>query len=120
MFYPPIRRPIGSDSTSSTGSLNTQERVRRAQEELDLLRGDIERLLMITEAMWSILKDQYGYQDEELVRRVTEIDKRDGRLDGRVAPAPPPVCPSCHRTLARNRTYCIYCGQAVARDPFER
>jgi hypothetical protein len=93
---------------------------RAAQTEIELMRCDIERLLMIAEALWGILKEQHGYPEAELVNRVMEIDRRDGKLDGRVAAAPPPSCPKCGRTLERKRAVCIYCGQLIARDPFER
>ena len=83
-------------------------------------RADIERLLMITEALWQILKEQHGYTDAELFRRVTEIDLRDGRADGRVAPSPPRKCPHCDRVMVKNRPLCIFCGKPSMVDPFER
>lgn len=83
-------------------------------------RHDIERLLMITEALWSVLKEQHGYTDEELFRRVSEIDLRDGRLDGRVAPGPPSACPHCGRIMNRGRPICIFCGRASVANPFDR
>ncbi len=76
---------------------------------------------MITEALWSILKEQHGYSDEELVKRVSEIDMRDGALDGRVATEESRVCPECNRShIARNRPRCLYCGARITNDPFER
>jgi ribosomal protein S27AE len=91
-----------------------------AQAEVDLMRNDIERLLMITEALWGILKEKHGYSDEELFRRVTEIDMQDGRLDGRVAPSPPRKCPKCGRVMAKHRPACLFCGAPSFTDPFER
>jgi len=81
---------------------------------------DIEKLFMITESLWSILKEHHGYTDDELIRRIHEIDMRDGRLDGKVAKQPNPPCPQCGRTLMNKHSVCLYCGTAVARDPFER
>ncbi len=108
------------DLGAYTAATEAASKARSAQTEVELMRCDIERLLMITEALWGMLKEQHGYQDAELVNRVMEIDRRDGKLDGRVAPAPPPACPKCGRTLERKRAVCIYCGQLIARDPFER
>jgi hypothetical protein len=93
---------------------------RSVRTDIGFLRTDIERLLMITEALWGILKEKHGYTDEDLVSRITEIDRRDGKEDGRVAQSPPGTCPRCNRTLERKRAYCLYCGQAIAWDPFER
>jgi hypothetical protein len=91
-----------------------------ARMDVDLLRSDVERLLMITEALWMILKEQHGFDDNALVKRIVEIDMRDGKLDGRVAPTPPQKCPKCNRTLFKNRSRCIYCGEYVVMNPFER
>lgn len=117
MFYrmgtptPPI---LGSEAAAA------QSTAQRAATEVEMLRYEIERLLMITEALWGILKEKHGYDDMELINRVMDIDRRDGALDGRVAASPPGSCPKCGRTLERRRPFCLYCGQAIARDPFER
>ena len=92
-----------------------------AQQDIRFLRSNIDRLLMITEALWGILKEQHGYSDEELVKRVSEIDMRDGALDGRVVTGESPVCPECNRShIARNRAFCLYCGARITNDPFDR
>ena len=75
---------------------------------------------MITEAMWTILKEQLGYEDEELMRRIEEIDMRDGVVDGKVKNTPNPPCPECGRTLIGKRPKCLYCGVEVKREIFER
>ena len=93
---------------------------REAKSEVEFLKFDVERLLMITEALWGILKEKHGYDDDELIRRIEEIDLRDDRLDGRVAPTAPPPCPKCNHPLTRKRVFCVYCGTVVSRDPFER
>jgi hypothetical protein len=92
----------------------------QSRTEVQLLRQDVERLLMICEALWGVLKEQHGWTDQELVRRIQEIDLADGQLDGKVAPQPPAVCPQCSRTLNRRRSTCLYCGTEVEGDPFER
>ena len=48
------------------------------------------------------------------------IDLKDGKLDGRVAPTPPVPCPKCQRVLAKNRARCLFCGEPIAADPFQR
>ena len=92
----------------------------REKIEFQSLKAEIERLLMISEALWDILAEKFGLPEEELLKRIHEIDRRDGKLDGRVAPEPPTLCPKCNRPLEKKRPYCMYCGQPVARDPFER
>lgn len=118
MFHPSYRPNV--DVTAHMAASHAEARAREVKTDIEIIRCDIERLLMITEAMWQIMKERFGYQDEELANRVVEIDRRDGKLDGRVAPGPPPACPNCGRTLERKRAVCLYCGQLIARDPFER
>ncbi len=117
MFY---RTNMSSDSVPDFNAQADTSQSRALRTDLDFLRTDIERLLMITEALWGILKEKHGYTDEELTNRITEIDRRDGAVDGRVAQSPPGSGPRCNRTLERKRPYCLYCGQAIAWDPFER
>jgi hypothetical protein len=92
----------------------------RAQNEI--IQCDVEKLFMLTEALWTILKEKHGYTDAELVQRVQEIDLRDGKLDGKVAKVNPD-CPKCSRKLMGKRPVCLYCGAEVARvdlQPFSR
>lgn len=92
----------------------------RAQNEF--IQCDVEKLFMLTEALWTILKEKHGCTDAELVQRVQEIDLRDGKLDGKVAKVNPD-CPKCGRKLMGKRPVCLYCGAEVARvdlQPFSR
>lgn len=110
-YFPPVREPAdpGLDET-----------VQHAAEEVAANRGDIERLLQITEALWHIVKEKLSCDDDELVRRVLEIDARDGSIDGKVAPKPPANCPSCNRPLMKHRRHCLYCGEPAPVDLFSR
>ena len=92
---------------------NARAEAREAKTETELLRHDVDRLLMITEALWTFLKKEHGYSDEELANAVKEIDLRDGLLDGRAEQARPSPCPSCGRINSARRSLCIYCGQPL-------
>ena len=48
------------------------------------------------------------------------IDLEDGKLDQRKAKTPPKPCPKCGRTLNKQRTKCMYCGELIVVNPFER
>lgn len=95
-----------------------------ARRQGELLQCDVEKLFMLTEALWTILKEKHGYTDAELVRRVNEIDLRDGRLDGKVANATAaPDCTHCGRKIIGNRPVCLYCGAEASpteAEPFSR
>ena len=106
MFHPPSH-VVGSSVKSESS-------------EIQYLKSDIERLLMITEALWELLKEQHGYSDIDLLKKVTDIDMRDGRLDGKVAKDGPKVCPHCNRATTKSAPVCIYCGKPVITDVFDR
>jgi hypothetical protein len=105
-----------SEAIASSASSSSE----RTRAEVHLLESEVERLLMITEALWSILQEKFGYDDQELVRRMVMIDMRDGKLDGKVAATAPGTCPKCNRTLFKHRPRCLYCGEPVAPHPFDR
>jgi hypothetical protein len=88
--------------------------------EVGQLRADIERLYFISEALWRILKAKDGLEDNEIIRQIAMIDMEDGKLDGRKAKTPPQPCPKCGRMLGKQRVKCMFCGELIAVNPFER
>jgi hypothetical protein len=96
-------------------------RTRTPETQIADLQFEVERLLMVTEALWDIIRERHGMGEEELAARVNAIDMEDGRLDGRVTNIDPPQhCPQCNRVLSKHRPRCIYCGEPVGLDPFVR
>ncbi len=95
---------------------------RRTADSSDLvqLKADIARLYFITEALWRILREKHGLDEQEIIRQITAIDMEDGKLDGQKATTPPKPCPKCGRILARQRAKCMFCGEFIAHDPFDR
>ena len=103
----------------------TGEMASRAASEVRIknesMQFDIEKLFMITEALWEILKQQHGYTDDQLVEMIQEVDLRDGKLDGKVAKSGErPIYHAWGRTLIRNQISCLYCGADAPQQPFER
>ncbi len=84
------------------------------------LQAEVERLYFITEALWRILKEKHCLDENELVKQITLIDIEDGRLDGRKPKTPPQPCPKCNRTVGRQRVKCLFCGEPIAQNPFDR
>jgi hypothetical protein len=115
MYFNPSSSPflIGKDVRGELRAVETKAEVER-------LRIDVERLFMISEALWRLLKEKHGYSDEQFEDLVTQIDMEDGRLDGRVAPTEKPNCPKCDAKLSGGRPVCIFCGTQIIQDPFQR
>ena len=74
------------------------------------VRAQLDRMQMICEAMWQILKESAGSDDEKLLKLVEQIDLRDGKLDGRSAPASA-SCSACGRMVSVRTGVCLFCGE---------
>jgi hypothetical protein len=93
---------------------------RTLEREVTQLQADVERLLLISEGLWRILRDRFEMSDEDLVREIAKIDLEDGLADYRKKPTKPRQCPKCQRVLSKRRAVCSMCGEPVAMEPFER
>jgi hypothetical protein len=119
MLFRPVTGMF-SDVSARYDRAEAAEIARGARTEVEWLRMDVERLLIISEALWTMVKESQGYADEELANRMAQIDMKDGVLDGKVAKEPPATCPHCKRTLYKHRPWCLYCGGQVLQAPFAR
>ena len=123
MFYPGLSSGLGAYNAAKNAADTANSAAadaRQAQTSTELMRHDIDRLLMVTEALWLFIKTQHNYTDEDLGKVINEIDMRDGVLDGKSARSAPVTCPACGRANSGKRPLCIYCGKPVPMDPFAR
>jgi len=75
------------------------------------LERDHERLKLVTMALWEILSEKLNVSEEELRRKVTELDLLDDRRDGRLKIKQPPTrCGACDRPMLNSAVACVYCG----------
>ena len=75
------------------------------------MRQDIEKLYMLVEALWCIVKETSGLGDSDLIELVEQIDLQDGKLDGRnLANVGIRKCPNCGKTILKGQSKCTYCG----------
>ncbi len=86
----------------------------RAGSELERLRIDLDRLSLVCRAMYSLLQESAGLTEQDLLRRVDEIDGQDGQLNGRVRAAVQP-CPECGRACGARQRHCLYCQHPLER-----
>jgi hypothetical protein len=100
--------PSGGGGTAS---------VDRARAKADNVEMRLARALLTMEAMWTLLRDRFGITDEELAARIVELDESDGMLDGKVR-RPPVTCTACARNVPSRFPRCLYCGEAIALNPF--
>ena len=87
-------------------------KARTSATRIDFLEERIDRLALVNEALWRLLKEKVGISDQEMLDRIQEVDLSDGRLDGRVRHASV-TCPKCKRTIGSRHRRCIYCGETT-------
>ncbi len=111
----------GHDSAAARDARHTANRAssdaRRAQTSTQELEARLERLALMTEALWTIVRNRMDVTDDELAAMAREIDLSDGKLDGRVRRASS-ECRGCGRMVGRRHPRCLYCGAEMERSPF--
>lgn len=86
-----------------------------AAESVRQLQSRIERLSMVCQAMWELLRERAKLTDEDVIKKMQQIDLRDGVADGKMT-RQTLVCPECGRNVSSRREQCLYCGTWLAKD----
>lgn len=76
---------------------------------IEALEGNVDRLTLITQALWEVLQTKVGVEEAELVSLIEEIDLRDGKLDGKITKVPQ-KCEKCNQSVSVKTNMCFYCG----------
>jgi uncharacterized protein with PIN domain len=109
----------GAAQSALQDAHSAERKAEKAMTEMEFMKRDIDRLLMLCEALWTLLQRAHGYSDEDLKKVIAEMDRRDGQLDAR-ADRKVARCPSCNRPVSARQPKCIYCGQGLEHEPFGR
>lgn len=104
-----------ADMSEGAGKRSTQKT--GVEHELEVLRGNLAKALMINEALWELMREKLGVSQDEFFKKLYEIDMRDGKLDGQNQ-ARIVQCPSCKRNNAGRHAACIYCGTVLNESVF--
>ena len=98
---------------------HTRDVARESAMSSDKTRKNTERLYLVVQALWELLKDKAGLTDADLDAKVQEIDMRDGRLDGQDSTQTDPLtCRQCGRTILSGQAQCSWCGTQAEGGPF--
>lgn len=81
----------------------------RAERDVRRLEERIETMHLVMMSMWAIMQQKLGVTDEDLADMVRELDLRDGKLDGKMAPRVA-KCAACGRVMSERHARCMYCG----------
>ncbi len=106
---------------SSESNLFTNYSNRNSETKADVreLEFQVNKLELVTEALWRLLKQHTELTETDLIEMVSEIDLEDGRFDGKKAKKSYTDCPKCKRRISKDHPKCFYCGEVILRQPFE-
>lgn len=80
--------------------------------ELVHLHTQVDRLHLMQLAMIELVLERMNVSEAQFLAKVEELDRRDGRPDGRLTLSPA-GCPRCDRLNHAQRTACVYCGERL-------
>jgi hypothetical protein len=81
-----------------------------ALDEIAQLQQRVDRLSLLCQAMFEEMEKSAGLSEARLKERMLEIDLRDGKRDGRLAPSSGGKCPDCGHIITKIRSNCFWCG----------
>ncbi|MDQ2085628.1 hypothetical protein RBH29_04160 [Herbivorax sp. ANBcel31] len=85
--------------------------------EIDKLKKRIDKLSMITEGLWLIVRDELKLSDEKLKEKIKN-DLVDDSLEGSIYSKAAKACKNCGNPLQADKSVCIYCGKEAGDDVF--
>lgn len=104
----------GRINRAANAADRAESKANRYADDIRSLVRRMDRLTLACQAMWEILRDERGISDEEIERKMGEIDGRDGSVDGKMG-TPALACPSCQRPTSSKRPHCMICGAEVTK-----
>lgn len=72
------------------------------------LERKIDRLALLSQAIWSLIREKTSLTDAELMDEIKRIDMLDGCLDGKVSETK--KCIKCGTVLTSSADNCYSCG----------
>ena len=102
---------LAQNLAALTNSQNARDIAHESAISADKAQKNTERLYMVVQAMWELLREKVGMTDADLEAKIHEIDLRDGRLDGKDASQTAThACRQCGRTILSGQSVCSWCG----------
>lgn len=101
--------------------VDTDRRVTNATDKLRDMEQRYERMSLVTNALWQLLKSHTGLTDADLKKYIEKIDLADGVRDGKITRNKGAMdCPHCSRRILKSATVCAWCGNKLGSgDPFQ-
>jgi hypothetical protein len=107
----------GVDVATASRARSAETVSLEVKEEIRELRHQVERLTLLNQAMWELIRGKAGLTDADLERMAREIDLRDGQEDGKMGGGAV-KCPTCNRVSNAKHYKCLYCGELFEKPVF--
>ena len=106
-----LRSGMASRQAANAGAdaVKAKSAAERAAWDVRELEDRIDKLTLACMAMWSLLQECTDLTEKDLIKKVEEIDLRDGVKDGKVTKTVA-RCPKCERVMSPKHKRCLYCG----------
>lgn len=99
------------DGISTSSKMNASAAAREVTVELN---QRMNKLLLTNVALMELLIEKTGITEDDIAKKISEIDLRDGKEDGKLnerATLPPAKdCPECDAKICRDFNRCLFCG----------
>ena len=106
-----------NEGLASQAASRAESKTNSLEMEVKNLQADLSRTLMICETLWELLKEKTALTEEDLHRKLYEVDMRDGILDGNNK-RKAAKCPECRHMVSARHAACIYCGTVIDKSVF--
>jgi hypothetical protein len=107
----------GQIAEANAKAAQASDRAKQLERDVDDLKRRADALTIANQALWEILRARLALDDQTVLRKMQEIDLRDGQGDGKISPRPV-VCPRCSRNSNSKRRACLYCGASLPAGNF--
>jgi hypothetical protein len=110
--------PTGT-AAAQRAAESAESKVEHCARAIEALQRRADRLSLACQAMWELIRERSDLTEEDIEKKILEIDGRDGSVDGRIGTGVVD-CPSCGRKTSSKRDSCVMCGAPIKRQyPFE-
>jgi hypothetical protein len=92
---------------TSSEATDAKYAARNASISIKELQDKVDYMSVVVTAMCELLEN-VGFTEETLLKKIQEVDMRDGRMDGKYQQTK--KCSECGRIMAERHLTCIYCG----------
>ncbi len=100
-----------TDKRVSANESNAEFRHRHNRDDIDQMDARVDRLALITEAVWQLLAEKGGLTEDDLAERIRHLDSLDGKEDGRRQPMASNC--DCGAKVNPKSEICQFCGTEV-------